>query len=450
MSTNLFRQLLEAQRLFQEDLLRRRGVVGVAVGYKNFKEESTDELAITILVEQKKPVEALTAEDLIPSDLDGARTDVIEVGRLEAFATPRDRYRPTIPAGVSIGHYKVTAGTIGAMVFDRDTGEPLILSNNHVLANSNDAVIGDVILQPGPTDHGVRPDDAIAQLYRFEKLYYHGDVPPTTPTQPPIIIAPTTPTQPPTPTTPIPPAPITPTQPPTTTTPIPPAPITPMQPPTPTTPIPPAPITPTQPPTTTIPAPTPTTDTPSKSNCDVVDLVVGLGNTLARLNGSDKRLSSVPASQTASAQSATSTAVQSATAQSTYIHSNRVDAALARPNNPQMFQQSILEIGQPTGTKRPALGMKVRKSGRTTGYTEGTITLMNATVNVSYNTPTGIRQARFSGQVMSSPMSQGGDSGSLIIEVGSTNAVGLLFAGSSRATIFTPIDLVLDVMNIQF
>lgn len=425
MSTNLFRQLLEAQHLFQEDLLRRRGVVGVAVGYKNFKEESTDELAITILVEQKKPVEALTADDIIPSELDGARTDVIEVGRLEAFATPRDRYRPTVPAGVSIGHYKVTAGTIGAMVFDRDTGEPLILSNNHVLANSNDAVIGDVILQPGPTDHGVRPDDAIAQLYRFEKLYYHGDVPPTTPDQPPIIIAPTTPAEPPTTTTP--------TQPPVII-----APTTPVEPPTTTTPAP------------TIPAPTPTTDTPSQSNCDIVDLVVGFGNTLARLNGSDKRLTSVPVSQTASAQSATSTAVQSATAQSTYIHSNRVDAALARPNNPQMFQQAILEIGQPTGTKRPALGMKVRKSGRTTGYTEGTITLMNATVNVSYNTPTGVRQARFSGQVMTSPMSQGGDSGSLIVEIGSTNAVGLLFAGSSRATIFTPIDMVLDVMNIQF
>jgi len=424
MSTNLFRQLLEAQSLFQEDLLRRRGVVGVAVGYKNYKEQSTDELAITILVEQKKPVEALEPEDLIPSSLDGARTDVVEVGRLVAFETPRDRYRPTIPGGVSIGHYKVTAGTIGAMVFDRDTGEPLILSNNHVLANSNDALIGDVILQPGPTDHGVRPDDTVAQLFRFETLYYHGDTPPpeppTTPTQPPVVT--------------------TPTQPPPTTTPSP----------TPTTPV--TPTTPTQPPVTTTPTPTtPTTpDTPPESNCDIVDFVVGLGNTLAKLNGSDKRITTVPASQAASAQSATSTLTRPATAQTTTIHNNRVDAALARPNNPQMFQQEIMTIGRPTGTKRPALGMNVRKHGRTTGYTEGTITLMNATVNVSYNTISGVRQARFSGQVMTTPMSQGGDSGSLIMEVGSTNAVGLLFAGSSQATIFTPIDMVLDVMNIQF
>lgn len=421
MSTNLFRQLLEAQSLFQEDLLRRRGVVGVAVGYKNFKEQSTDELAVTILVEQKKPIEALGPEDIIPRDLNGARTDVVEVGRLVAFDNPRDRFRPTIPGGVSIGHYKVTAGTIGAMVFDRDTGEPLLLSNNHVLANSNDALIGDVILQPGPTDHGVRPDDTVAQLYRFETLYYHGDTPPpappSTPTKPPIVV--------------------TPTQPPPTSTPTPTIPVTPT---TPTKP--PVVVTPTQPPTMP--------DTPPDSSCDIVDFVVGLGNTLAKLNGSDKRITSIPASQAASAQSATSTMTRSATAQTTTIHSNRVDAALARPNNPQMFQSEILNIGRPTGTKRPALGMNVRKHGRTTGYTEGTITLMNATVNVSYNTISGVRQARFSGQVMTTAMSQGGDSGSLIVEVGSTNAVGLLFAGSSQATIFTPIDMVFDVMNIQF
>ena len=415
MSINLFRQLIEAQSLFQEDLLRRRNVVGVAVGYRNFKEESTDELAVAVLVEQKKPIEALSAEDLIPPELDGARTDVIEVGHLEAQANPRDRFRPTIPAGVSVGHFKVTAGTIGAMVFDRETGEPLILSNNHVLANSNDAEIGDVILQPGPTDHGVRPDDVVGQLHRFEKLYFHGDVPP-------VVITPQPPTTPePPPTTPDPP-----------TTPVPPTPPTkPTDPPT----------TPTQPPT----------DTTPPSGCDIADLFVSVGNALARMNGSEKRLVTVPASESVGAQSASSTAVRpnSATAQTT-IHNNRVDAALARPNNPQMFQQEILEIGQPNGTKSPALGMKVRKHGRTTGYTEGTVTLMNATVNVSYNTITGVRQARFTGQAMTTPMSQGGDSGSLIVELGSTNAIGLLFAGSSRATIFTPIDLVLDVMKIQF
>lgn len=453
MSTNLFQQLLQAQRDFQEELLRRKNVVGVAVGYKNYKDETTDQLALAVLVEQKKPAEALTPEDFIPKEINGMPTDVIEVGRLEAHTTPRDRFRPTVPAGVSIGHYLVTAGTIGAIVFEKSTGEPLILSNNHVLANSNFATIGDPILQPGPTDHGVRPNDVVAQLFRYQTIYYHGEIPPENPTTTPPIPTPTTP-EPPT-TTPEPPIVIP--VPPTDTTPEPPT--TTPEPPT-TTPEPPIviPIPPTdttpEPPTTT-PEPPDTgggVETPT-SSCDIVELIVGFGNALAKLNGSEKRIASVPAtevsSQSARAQT-TSTATRNVSAQSDFIYSNQVDAALARPNNPLMFEQEIMSIGRPSGTKNPALQMQVRKHGRTTGYTEATVTLMNATVNVSYNTPSGVQQARFTGQVITGPMSQGGDSGSLIFEVGSLNAVGLLFAGSSRATIFTPINLVLDKMNIRF
>ena len=48
--------------------------------------------------------------------------------------------RPARP-GVSIGHYKGGAGTFGAVVYSTANNEPLILSNNHVLANST--MIGD-------------------------------------------------------------------------------------------------------------------------------------------------------------------------------------------------------------------------------------------------------------------------------------------------------------------
>ncbi len=360
MSMDLFRQLLEAQRLAQADLLRRTGVVGVAIGFRNFKERATDQLAVSVLVEQKKPVEALSEDDLVPQQVNGMRTDVVEVGRLEAHVDPRDRFRPNIPAGVSIGHYMVTAGTLGAVVFDRNTGEPLLLSNNHVLANSNDAVIGDAILQPGPTDHGVRPDDIVAKLHRFEKLRFYSDygqgpAPPTT--TPPLLPG---------------------------------------------------------------------------GGCDIVELFVNVGNALAKINGSAKRLTSVPAPKAQSSDAP--------------IFPNQVDAALARPNNPTLFQQDIAAIGRPNGVKKPQLGMRIRKFGRTTGYTEGTIMLMNATVDVAYGENL---QARFTGQVITSPMSQGGDSGALIIEEDSYQAVGLLFAGSRRATIFTPMDVVLDVMDVD-
>ena len=360
MSMDLLRQTLEAQRLAQADLLRRRGVVGVAVGFKNYKEEVTDQLALAVLVQQKKPIEALSADDIVPSDVNGTRTDVVEVGRLEALLNPRDRFRPNIPAGVSIGHYKVTAGTLGAIVFDKNTGEPLILSNNHVLANSNDAEIGDVVLQPGPTDHGLRPDDVVAKLHRFEMLRFYNETGsgPSPPTSSPPLFPP--------------------------------------------------------------------------GGCDIVELWATLGNAFGRISGSSKRLTSVPRATPHT--------------ESTPIYANRVDAALARPDNPMLFQQAIAEIGRPNGTKLAQLGMKVRKQGRTTGYTEGAVTLMNATVDVSYGED---KQARFVGQVITTPMSQGGDSGALIVERDSLKAVGLLFAGSRRATIFTPMQTILDVMEVD-
>ena len=81
-----------------------------------------------MLVEQKKPLAALSAQDVIPPELDGMRTDVYEVGYLRAqqpLQDPKGRFRPIIPPGVSIGHYKVTAGTFGALVTDKTTGEKL-------------------------------------------------------------------------------------------------------------------------------------------------------------------------------------------------------------------------------------------------------------------------------------------------------------------------------------
>jgi hypothetical protein len=93
--------------------------------------------------------------------------------------------------------------------------------------------------------------------------------------------------------------------------------------------------------------------------------------------------------------------------------------------------------------------MRVSKFGRTTGYTEGTVTLLNATVNIQYNTAQGLKTARFVGQTITEGMSEGGDSGSLVVDTSENKAVGLLFAGSTQATIFTPIEVVLNALNVS-
>jgi hypothetical protein len=72
--------------------------------------------------------------------------------------------------GGSIGHFKITAGTLGGFVRSRDDGSVLILSNNHVLASENRARKGDHILQPGHFDGGEDPGQKAGELLRFIKL----------------------------------------------------------------------------------------------------------------------------------------------------------------------------------------------------------------------------------------------------------------------------------------
>ena len=368
-------QAIEAQSLYQHSLLKKPNVVGVAVGFKESNGVVTDQLAVVVLVEHKKPIAALSAEAAIPRELDGLRTDVVEVGYLRALQTPKDRFRPVIPSGVSIGHYKVTAGTLGTIVKDRTTSELFILSNNHVLANCNDSVPGDAILQPGSIDGG---QNFAANLDRFTRRGYIGDRRPPPPPPPP----------------------------------------------------------PPRPP----PAPPPPQAPGGNTGC--LALVVAISNALAGAFGSQQRVMTV---QAATADGPT---LAYASAQADNIPDNKVDCALARPTDPAMFSDDIRQIGLVNDTKAPALGMRVRKYGRTTAYTEGNIKLLNATVNVNYSTAQGTRTARFSGQVIADGMSQGGDSGSLIVDTSEPKAVGLLFAGSELATIFTPIDVVLDALNI--
>jgi hypothetical protein len=76
-----------------------------------------------------------------------------------------------VPIGVSTGHPNITAGTIGCRVKDAK-GNVYALSNNHIYADCNRAKIGDNVLQPGPYDGGVNPDDAIGTLSAFQPIVF--------------------------------------------------------------------------------------------------------------------------------------------------------------------------------------------------------------------------------------------------------------------------------------
>ncbi len=169
-----------AKEEFEAALLRKKHVVGVGIAKKVVGGQETDEPCVVIFVELKLPKSRLRRKDLIPQTVGGVKTDVVETGEIRALGLRAEeeigrteRWRPA-PGGVSIGHYQITAGTLGAVV--HRGGERLILSNNHVLANGNRAAIGDTILQPGPADGG-GVADGIAALAAFVPIAF--DPPPT-------------------------------------------------------------------------------------------------------------------------------------------------------------------------------------------------------------------------------------------------------------------------------
>ncbi len=310
---------------FEALLLRKANVVGVGIGRKVVAGRETGEPAVIVFVVRKLPEAQLKKGDVVPKTLDEVKTDVIVTGKLKAQAAgepkPRtDRWRPA-PGGVSVGHYRITAGTLGGVV--RRGGRRFILSNNHVLADSNRAHPGDPILQPGPADGGAR-EDAIASLETFIRIHF---------------------------------------------------------------------------------------DAPDR----------GLMASLRRLAA---RLGLRPVAQ---------------------APANLVDAAIAAPARDEDVDEDILGIGRPAGVAEAGVGDTVRKSGRTTGLTEGRILATDATVQIEYDADV----ATFTDQVVAGPMSQGGDSGSLVVDR-EGRVVGLLFAGSATSTVFNRARRVAEALGIDF
>lgn len=155
------RKAIEAQSRHTDWLMDIPGVVGHGVGVS-----STGEPEIRIFVTR-------AGIPGIPSALENVPTKVVVTGMIVAYADPTARFSRPVPIGVSTGHPKITAGTIGCRVIDTQ-GNVYALSNNHVYANQNDATSGDSALQPGPYDGGKDPADAIGALAAFVPIDFSG------------------------------------------------------------------------------------------------------------------------------------------------------------------------------------------------------------------------------------------------------------------------------------
>jgi len=70
---------------YQGDLLHRRNVVGLGIGYKEVGGQPTDQLSLIVMVRKKEPSSQLDAADLLPSEIEGVPVDVQEVGEIVAL-----------------------------------------------------------------------------------------------------------------------------------------------------------------------------------------------------------------------------------------------------------------------------------------------------------------------------------------------------------------------------
>ncbi|WP_157953731.1 PKD domain-containing protein [Oceanimonas marisflavi] len=153
---------MAVQEKYSEALMARDGIEGTGIGY-----DENGEVTIKVYT-------ARAGMPDIPQAIEQIPVQVVVTGRFVARADPTARFARPVPIGVSSGHPDITAGTIGARVKDAD-GIVYALSNNHVYANSNEASIGDTVLQPGALDGGQNTaDDTIGTLDDFEPIDFSG------------------------------------------------------------------------------------------------------------------------------------------------------------------------------------------------------------------------------------------------------------------------------------
>ncbi|MTI82095.1 MAG: hypothetical protein FH758_14740 [Firmicutes bacterium] len=328
---------------FRNKYLQQDNVMGVGVGHKQVGNMRTKQMSMVILVEKKIPPEDLKRNHIVPRKLDGVDTDIIEVGRIKMLANNRkERIRPALP-GCSIGNYRVSAGTLGAIVRDRTTGERLILSNNHILANGSNgydgrASVGDPILQPGKYDGGSE-NDVVGHLLRYIPINRG-------------------------------------------------------------------------------------VSEQQAAGCPIASSFSTVTNTMLRMIRPNYTIKVLKQMR----------------------KNNTVDCALARPDRADLIDNEIIGLGRVNGTTDLRPGMPVVKSGRTSGITRGVVTTIGTTLKVEMD---GNETVTFNDQVTTDLSSEGGDSGSLVLTP-DNQAVGLLFAGSDRMTVFNPIQSVMDALNIEF
>jgi hypothetical protein len=70
----------------EASLLSKKNVIGVGIGFREKGGQATDQMALIVSVLRKLPASEVSANDIIPTEIEGVPVDVKEVGEIRALS----------------------------------------------------------------------------------------------------------------------------------------------------------------------------------------------------------------------------------------------------------------------------------------------------------------------------------------------------------------------------
>ncbi|MPQ44777.1 hypothetical protein [Clostridium tarantellae] len=127
---------------------------------------------------------------------------------------------------------------------------------------------------------------------------------------------------------------------------------------------------------------------------------------------------------------------------------NIADCAIAELAPEIKYDTTILGIGEIRGSSDPFPNLLVKKVGRSTGLTEGYIKTINLSTGIKASRNASENTLFYKNLVRCDPIGSAGDSGSLVLDP-LNRVVGLFSFSSNKYAYFTPIDIILNLLNIS-
>lgn len=174
------RQVIEARNdkycTEAQSLRDHPDVIGIGYGPKETSGQLTEDVAVKLYVRKKERDSQVLGDRVLPGRVGSSLTDVVQIAPLRARAPFTQRLRPILGGASGAVHVPglTYTGTLGMALrgYGSYEGRFFALSNNHVLANINEARIGDPVLQPGTLDGGDPNQDVIGELFDYVPLQF--------------------------------------------------------------------------------------------------------------------------------------------------------------------------------------------------------------------------------------------------------------------------------------